>query len=360
MISKAKNRFYAHLARRKFDNDEEMHLYITLTTAAWFATLMHLFLFVFYIFYDTVLLSYINILSLAIYGFGFYLIHEKKYAVAGLLFAIDVAVYTFVSILMSAHANYTVLYYVIILIMQILIPYAPIRTRIVMIACIWVLAICSIFIESNAAIPATVTVYDKILRLFNMNATIIAVIIELSLNNVVSKMLEDYKTVEIKELEEQAYQDPLTSLYNRRYAEMVFKEIAEDRRPQHWYVAMADIDDFKHINDTYGHGVGDEVLRFLAQFFKLHFRETDYLFRWGGEEFLLLLKDVTKEDAYRVLDKARDDLAQAIIRIKRLELSITITIGAAALNQTNIEESIERSDKNLYIGKTSGKNKVVL
>jgi len=164
-----------------------------------------------------------------------------------------------------------------------------------------------------------------------------------------------------KKLEYLASKDPLTDLYNRRY----FTKISENifnlakRNSSKFSILMLDIDNFKNINDTYGHKIGDDVIVALANILKQHSRSSDIVCRFGGEEFILLLPDTNKEGAFVIAQKIRR-LVEELKIIKRI--SFTVSVGVSELdleNDKNIEDVIKRADDALYAAKNSGKNRVV-
>jgi diguanylate cyclase (GGDEF)-like protein len=164
----------------------------------------------------------------------------------------------------------------------------------------------------------------------------------------------------VKQLEGFAYLDPLTGLYNRRH----FKELAQHevlkaaRRKMPYYVMMLDLDHFKRVNDTYGHPVGDAVLKTSAFSIKGALRVYDLLGRYGGEEFIILVTEVTKENAMMLAERIRADVEADYTSYGDKEIRVTISIGVAenAPGQT-LEDVIEAADKALYVAKRD-RNKV--
>lgn len=150
--------------------------------------------------------------------------------------------------------------------------------------------------------------------------------------------------------------DGLTGVYNHRYLhEVLDREIARARRyPQHLAVMMTDVDDFKKYNDANGHMAGDELLRGLTNLFVCSIRTLDMVFRYGGEEFVILMIETDK--------KAATLAAERILNLVRLSLQTTISIGIAdyPADATEKDVLIDKADKALYQAKTTGKNKVVL
>lgn len=165
-----------------------------------------------------------------------------------------------------------------------------------------------------------------------------------------------------KQLKHTSRIDPLTKLYNRNYmnkclydAKKVFKETGEV-----FTVMMIDIDDFKQINDNYGHAVGDEILIMVANCLAENVREYDVVSRWGGEEFLLLFLMLDEEKSLIRAELIRKKVEQARYNYNEIDLSVTVTIGVATTGQKEtIDELINRADSALYKGKNEGKNQVV-
>ena len=124
---------------------------------------------------------------------------------------------------------------------------------------------------------------------------------------------------------------------------------------------MIDIDDFKHVNDTYGHECGDEVLQYVAHTISTGVKKDDYVFRWGGEEILVLLKtDIEKAKA--AAERIRNDIAKDPIYYKNnISVYVTVTIGISSYtSSTSINQMMEDADQKLYHGKQNGKNQVVI
>jgi len=166
-----------------------------------------------------------------------------------------------------------------------------------------------------------------------------------------------------EQLKNQAYTDPLTGLYNRRQ----FNEISEkimtlniDRRSQGSLIIL-DIDNFKNVNDTYGHTVGDKVLINLSNILKKILRNDDVCVRYGGEEFVLVLPFTDKNNAIFLADKIRMRIEEAKVKFDANEsLNYTISLGVTSILPTDkdIDEVLHRADTALYKAKEEGKNKV--
>lgn len=161
--------------------------------------------------------------------------------------------------------------------------------------------------------------------------------------------------------------DGLTDLLNRQAFDERLQRIYQQNRLQlrrvgeacvhGWQLAMLDIDHFKRVNDSYGHLCGDEVLLRFTQVMHQSFRDYDYLFRYGGEEFTVLLKNVDNPTAHGVLERFRQKVAEtAFPRVGRVTVSIGHTPLNLALPPT---ANIGRADQALYAAKGAGRNRVV-
>ena len=162
-------------------------------------------------------------------------------------------------------------------------------------------------------------------------------------------------------LEKIAMYDPLTHLMNRRSMNEYLKESYQLARTgaEPFCVIMADIDDFKKVNDTYGHGTGDEVLIQIARIFSENIREDDFVCRWGGEEILVLVR-TEKDIALQIARRIRQDVEKLVITCDSIHLSVTVTLGVVQYQPgDSIRTVIDKADKRLYRGKKTGKNCVV-
>lgn len=172
--------------------------------------------------------------------------------------------------------------------------------------------------------------------------------------------------IELREaLEEQATHDPLTGLYNRRYfSEVMVHELARVRRSGgNLALAIADIDHFKHFNDTFGHDAGDRVLVELATLLRKELRSSDMVFRFGGEEFVILLPDTDMAGGMNCLDGLRKQVEAMDVRYDGQSLgAVTMSAGLAQYpphGQTE-EDLIRLADAALYQAKESGRNRVMV
>lgn len=163
--------------------------------------------------------------------------------------------------------------------------------------------------------------------------------------------------------ESEAKIDPLTGVFNRGSMEiMLVNQLSIAKLANAPFsIAMLDIDNFKKVNDTYGHLVGDCILRNLAVVIKESLRKSDFIFRYGGEEFLILLPLTDINSAKYVMEKVRKKIEANIFKCEELELKITVSIGISQFTEKklSIDTLLDEADKNLYIAKKTGKNKVI-
>ena len=153
--------------------------------------------------------------------------------------------------------------------------------------------------------------------------------------------------------------DMLTGLYNRRFFEGIMKRSKEEKETS-YSVAMLDVDDFKKINDTYGHETGDKVLAAVSKCIESCLPQNGVAVRWGGEEFVLYLPQMDNAHALELLSNFRAKLAEQVVYYKNSKVSITATIGlSTGENIADYEEYIRQADEKLYWGKKHGKNQVV-
>jgi polar amino acid transport system substrate-binding protein len=178
-------------------------------------------------------------------------------------------------------------------------------------------------------------------------------------NNLLKQAQKDIEEKN-KELERLAITDKLTNLYNRRKLdELLHNEINRCERFNHTFgVAILDIDHFKKVNDTFGHQTGDKVLIEISNILKTHIRKTDYVGRFGGEEFVIICPESQKEGIYNLIENIRLDITKHTFKDIG---KITTSFGIAILKEKDsVESLLKRADVALYEAKNSGRNRVVV
>ncbi len=166
----------------------------------------------------------------------------------------------------------------------------------------------------------------------------------------------------VTRLEQEALTDQLTGLGNRRDFQNHFAWVkAKSHRVQTPFaLAMLDIDHFKNVNDTYGHEVGDRVLVHITTVITERMRATDKLFRWGGEEFIIMMMDTWPEDARHAAERIRQFVADTPYMHEGRPIYYSVSIGLYCSHSTpDINEALAEADRHLYVAKHSGRNQVV-
>jgi len=163
-------------------------------------------------------------------------------------------------------------------------------------------------------------------------------------------------------LEQETNTDPLLGIFNRRFLDRRMQEevLRAKRYRLDLALLMLDIDNFKLVNDTWGHQTGDLVLKHLTQLLVESLRQTDILARFGGEEFVILLPHTPEQDALKLAEKLRRIVEQTPLH-RTPELHMTVSIGSASLlpDVDDASSLLERADKSMYRAKQEGRNRVV-
>jgi diguanylate cyclase (GGDEF)-like protein len=166
----------------------------------------------------------------------------------------------------------------------------------------------------------------------------------------------------VEELEKYANYDTLTHLLNRRSMDNYLREAYRQAHTgrSSFCLLMADIDDFKKVNDTYGHDCGDEVLKYVAQTISTGVKKNDSVFRWGGEEICILL-NTDEERAVAAAERIRADIERDPVNYRNeADVFVTVTMGVAPYRDgMTIQAMMDDADAKLYWGKQHGKNRVV-
>ncbi len=157
--------------------------------------------------------------------------------------------------------------------------------------------------------------------------------------------------------------DALTGLINRKSIVLLLDRAYENLRrySQNFSLAMADIDNFKDINDQYGHLVGDEVLRQLSGFFQKSLRRSDSVGRYGGEEFLIMFPETSVDRAYKIMQQMRKKISDMKIEVERQKIKVTFSAGISEprLDDADIWAAVKRADIALYQAKDAGRNRII-
>lgn len=164
----------------------------------------------------------------------------------------------------------------------------------------------------------------------------------------------------MEEERHRARTDSLTGLPNRTaYQEYIDREFERwTRYKQPFCVVVADLDLFKNINDNYGHLAGDKVLRLVGKLLNRHSRATDFVVRYGGEEFVIILPDTRRDDGFKVADKLRRAVCESPFNFYGKPVAVTMSFGVSEVSEgDSLDELFTRADKALYAAKQNGRNR---
>jgi diguanylate cyclase len=188
-------------------------------------------------------------------------------------------------------------------------------------------------------------------------------------SHVLHEELEKHRTAtetlsrKLEESEAKALVDSLTNVLNRNAYNLKIGQLVHEykRYKEDWALLVLDIDLFKKFNDTYGHKTGDKVLKSVAATVSNSIRASDHVFRYGGEEFVVILGRVDKETTKKLSEKIRREVERDYFVDGDKELKVTMSIGAAIITPEDTETSLfERADKALYQAKQNGRNQVLV
>lgn len=165
--------------------------------------------------------------------------------------------------------------------------------------------------------------------------------------------------LEIEKLERESHIDPLTKTYNRRVFTKDLNEIikAIDEQKEDMFLILIDADDFKKVNDSFGHIAGDKTLIFLAKLIKSSLRKGVKVYRYGGEEFIVVINRIALEEAKNSIDRIIKETSKSKLLYKGHTIKLTISAGIAPFVKGDTPESlVDKADKALYEAKANGKN----
>ena len=182
-------------------------------------------------------------------------------------------------------------------------------------------------------------------------------------NEVITTVSSNLEILDMfEQIKDMANKDFLTGAYNRRHffdaGNAIFLKARRKELPV--AVVMIDIDKFKNINDTYGHDIGDIAIKEIKRVLSENLRASDLFARFGGEEFCILLEDITLSNTETLFEKIRKKFEDNIIDVNGIKLSYTVSFGGAYGMSGSLDEMVALSDKALYDSKENGRNKVTI
>ncbi|MCD4757079.1 MAG: diguanylate cyclase [Arcobacteraceae bacterium] len=180
---------------------------------------------------------------------------------------------------------------------------------------------------------------------------------------VITRVNSNLETLELfEQTRDMANKDFMTGSYNRRYFFEKGEYLFNNAKTEHKDIAVAmfDIDKFKNINDTYGHDVGDVAICEVANILNNHLRKNDLIARFGGEEFCVILENITMDEIKKLFENIRKVFEENIIHINNLKIQFTTSIGICYGIEDDLEKMIKVADDGLYHCKNNGRNQVAI
>lgn len=228
-----------------------------------------------------------------------------------------------------------------------------------------------IIVDIDTFLPEISTMFDIFLVSDKERENVVFEAKELLLTrslHTIKKSEDDRKYIDsitdrVEKIEKESRLDHLTGVYNRQYIDHLLENEYEESNINHWPLSLVfiDIDDFKLINDSYGHLGGDEVLKVISKFFSSNIRETDYIARYGGDEFLLMLPGSTSEITKQLIERLLELFKEKVkVKVKDMDVAVSVSIGIATHvgehDFDSLKELMDAADNALYKAKASGKN----
>jgi diguanylate cyclase (GGDEF) domain len=356
-LSRFANRLFDFVSSKASDISEFQNHYIILIAVA-VSGCAHIAFLLFYWLLGDMPMVAVNTCSVLIYIVAFYFAHKGRIQTAQMIFSIEISLFALAGVIMYGSKLHFSAYPIIILVTNALVfKHKEKNMFAILTASYLLLALLSIY--EIFSVPLFVPVNSTAMSLLNIHSVGLSLALEVFIVTQAKKSSERFYDARLSEFKKESHLDPLTALQNRRSAEIYFSQnVSVNKFAPPICVALIDIDRFKQVNDTYGHAFGDIVLVKLSDLFRQHFRSSDLLCRWGGDEFLIVLKDIRLEDAMGLFERLRSSAEKLTIQHDNIAMNFTITIGATQLQIEDIDVAIERCDKNLYVGKERGRNTV--
>lgn len=381
---------------RKFRlNGFEMSTKMTIPLVSFIVCLMHITFLVLFLKFRFMPLMYFNILSVSFYlggGIMSLLRDASKHALAWIIaFFVEIVTHAVLCTLFQGVSTFFVVYPLIAMpiCMYLLFFYTErktfVRVSVILVAVTFFVTAAAVIVAEffGGALPTTLAVLSRketmVLRTVNIFFSALALFGFTLLFHLEMNRLLDRLRVSAEKLKYTASHDALTGLTNRRSFWDYFDGLYGSG--EHYNIAMGDLDSFKKINDTYGHGCGDLVLRSVAEILINSTKDDEIACRWGGEEMVMVFIG-DRSEALKRLEEIRTRIESLSLDYDGLDVRVTMTFGFADSNEINraisessispnesaneilskrlgVESLISMADKRLYVGKGSGKNVVV-
>ena len=331
---------------------DKFETYTSLTIISVFATIPHIFFFFFFLQQRQATMMWVNFVSIWFYVFSLFCIRQHLHYIGSMLITLEVGLYALICAWMFGWEANTHWFIVVALLPHYLFSDVTGKQRIGLTVFLWVVLntclVISLVHEPSIKLPAM-----DLLKAIHINIVFFALLLELVMNTIVRGMTKRMNQSRLVAIRAEGMVDQLTQLHNRRYVDSNFGQWVGEVARHKAVLALIDLDKFKQINDTYGHGAGDDALRAFSEGIRSLFRHTDLKVRWGGDEFLLGMHNVTEEQAYQVLLKLRKHFEHAPLTLHGdVKLHLLFSAGVCAYDaDKGLEETLTVCDERLYASK---------
>ena len=315
---------------------------------------------------DIKVLVYINCFSVATYIFLFFLVKKSNYIVASISTYFEVCVH---SIIVTVALGWQFGFALQIIALIPISFYLPFKNH--KLSYIFSFISTAVFLGLKFFTFFNLPIcnnlengfYERILYILNSFVCVIPMVIFAGIYSSYVKKSQNILSSQNKDLLQLASLDPLTGLLNRRsmVAKLELAYLDREKYRKNFSLCICDIDDFKKVNDIYGHDCGDYVLKSLAKILRTNLSEECSICRWGGEEILILLPDTNCDNGQSTIENLRQIIQKTDLKYDNKKINITLTFGVTCGDEyTSISDMLLQADRNLYKGKNSGKNCVII
>lgn len=360
-MEKAKQWMYRVFEQQRDMSTDELKYYMLLRLVGYLACIFHFVFLSIYLWLGTyVMVFYYSVAIVITLWALFFLIPRRHYDLTSVVILISLMLVIWSDEYYVGNRNLSILYIFAILAVTGRVPFyhkSLKRGLFVFLP----LSMISLYLYGRQHSPAYAfgdyVIYFALLNILISCLLVISVIL---LSDLVQTCATSYQEEKMERLRTEAYRDALTNMYNRRYGYIYLERIKTGKIDETVYMAIVDIDDFKFVNDNFGHEAGDTAIKEVSRLMKQNIRQSDIVVRWGGEEFMILLHDVDDDNhAKMVFDKIRSIIEEYTIEHNEHSFNVTVTMGMSKISPDNIDHSLDVCDKKLYEGKSCGKNCVI-
>lgn len=359
MLSRLRNYIHRQLDKQYGYSDDELYRMTIMLFVAVGAIIIYLTFAIFSGVLGCLPLTISHAIGVFVFIVMIFPLRRGRIDLAGIVMGLTIIFSSIVTIHTIGDNAYSILYLYFVLVMMMIVPFKSKVIRIISAVLIPMVTVSAHIYEAFTTPLYTLDAWViNTVAISNVTITVLGILLLIALQQFLKSVIDGYNSDNLKELQAQAYIDPLTKLYNRRYADIYISTLG---RPSATitYIAVADIDDFKLINDTHGHDTGDVVLQIIAKIMKENTGKRNPVFRWGGEEFMAFLFDMNEHEAVECADKVRQIIQDTPMCVGNLVLRPTVTMGVAKLDFGAFEDCFAEADRNMYYGKQHGKNAVI-